>query len=153
MMGFARSSPAFNYYTTMKPHMTVVSISPTAKGFTTKESKGFGSIFASPASCGLLTGSYAAPRRRRTRRIPRWTARRAERLVQWFHGDGLLDGSQSVETRRMPGGYPTACMCRFDGLFEPGPTTCPTTCSFRCGGWFEAEPAASAAAHSCRLGR
>jgi len=35
-VGVARSSLASNYYTRIKPHMTVLPMSPTVKGFTAK---------------------------------------------------------------------------------------------------------------------
>jgi hypothetical protein len=39
-VGRARSSPAFNYYTRIKPHTTVLLKSPTVKGFTANNLRG-----------------------------------------------------------------------------------------------------------------
>ena len=116
-MGCARSSPAFNYYTRIKPHRTVLLKSPTVKGFTANNLRGsvrFGSV---PAGCGLSAGSYAAPRQQLARRLARGAS--AEDSIR--DGPGVLsDGSLAALRQRI--------------RFETGLASCPTVRSRRFGG-------------------
>jgi len=160
-MECARSSPAFNYYTRIKPHMTVLPKSPTVKGFTANNLRDSvrylrrrlerriarGSLVAACLTDHSVDGAvYAAARAvahasRRVRQLARRLARVSlRRMVRG--GPGVLpDGSLAVLRRRIrfetgPASCPTARSWRFSGWFEAGLVSCPTARSQRFGGWF-----------------
>ena len=108
-MGCARSSPAFNYYTRIKPHMTVLPRSPTVKGFTANNQR----------------GSLQYLRRRLERRIVCGSAATA------CSTDRSMDGAVCAAARRVvrggPGGVPDGSLMspRRSIRIETGPAACP----------------------------
>jgi hypothetical protein len=115
-MGRARSSPAFNYYTRIKPHTTVLLKSPTVKGFTANNLRGSVRYWNRPPARALGN-------------LPSGSPDGLQMSLRFEAGSGGLPDGSLVSLRLETG--PAARSYRFGGWFgfETGPAACPTACA------------------------